>query len=587
MIQRTMTGVWSRRANWKQGTAIMAVLTLLSTILFADAPTREEKMEKGKAPYRVLFSNDSTNMLSCASPYHKKGEPFHPGLIKESVDETAGIGVDVHMLQPGLGVVPWWKSTVYPADEHYRWWKETYGTKSSWGEYMINGGDMVQVFVDRCRERGIAPFISLRLNDYHRKECLHMNVEQMKKAGGGASDCISRFNLDHPEYRLEPDPPEIQNLSDPFLVSKDPSLRTRLRAGRVLNWEHKAVRDRAFSFIQEICENYDIDGFELDFMRHSRHFRLDETTSEQRSEIMAGFVKQVRQVLDRTARPGQHRWLCARVPAFLEAMDPMGIDVRKMVDAGLEMINLSNHYTWEQQIDLPQVVQMVPEAAVYLEMTQTTMRSRRPDFDPKRGGASDLFRMTTDEQFYTAAHMAYARGGAGISVFNFHYYRLSGERVDPRVGEPPFHVFEAINDPARVGQMPQHYILNRGSTLPPIPKPMPRNVKQGQTAKFQMDMAPPDGGWKSEGRLRIQSDSRGGSIASMQLMCRFNGAELGETDNISEPYPNLYPATLGGPDTLRAWTVPVELMKDGMNTIEVTVVEGEQVKIIFIDLAVR
>ena len=82
---------------------------------------------------------------------------------------------------------------------------------------------------------------------------------------------------------------------------------------------------------------------------------------------------------------------------------------------------------------------------------------------------------TTDEQFYTAAHMAYARGGAGISVFNFHYYRLTGERVDPRVGEPPFHVFEAINDPARVAQMPQHYILNRGSTLPPIPKPMPRN----------------------------------------------------------------------------------------------------------------
>ena len=102
-----------------------------------------------------------------------------------------------------------------------------------------------------------------------------------------------------------------------------------------------------------------------------------------------------------------------------------------------------------------------------------------------------------------------------------------------------------------------------------------------------MDMAPPAGGWKSEGRLRIQSNDRDNSIASMRLICRFNGVELQDTDDISEPYPNPYPATLGGPETLRAWTVPAKLLKDGINTIEVTVVEGEQVKIIFIDLAVR
>ena len=508
-------------------------------------------------------------------------------MIEESVDETVGTGVDVHMLQPGLGVVPWWKSKVYPADEHYRWWLETYGRVDSWGQYMIDGGDIAQVFVDRCRKRGIAPFISLRLNDYHRKECAYLSTEDMKKAGSGASHGLSRFYLEHPEYRIEQDPPEIQNLSDPLLVIKDRSIRTGLRRKLILNWAHEEVREQMFSFIREICENYDIDGFELDFMRHSRYFRLDETTSKQRSDIMTEFVGRVRRVLDRTARPGQRRWLCARVPAFLEAMDPLGIDPRRMVDAGLDMINLSNHFVWEQQTDLPQIVQMVPEAAVYLEMTQTMMIRPRLDFDPKQGGGAEVSRMTTDEQFYTAAHTVYARGGAGISVFNLHYYRQAGKRVDGEASEPPFYVFKSISDPVALSKMRQHYTLSPGSTEPRIPKQMPKGVSEGQTAKFQMDMAPPAGGWQSEGRLRIQGDDRYASIALAGFICRLNGVELQETDDISEPYPTPYPGALGTPETLRAWTAPAKLLKDGINIIELAMDKGETARIIFVDLAVE
>ena len=189
-------------------------------------------MKREKAPYRVLFSNDCTNIMGCNSPYHKRGEPFTPDLVEKSVDETLGIGIDVHMLQPGVGVIPWWKSEVYPADEHYRWWEETYGVKlDSWAEYMLNGGDVVQVFVDRCRERGITPFISLRMNDYHSKEFATLTPEQMRRTSKGAANCLSRFYLEHPEYRLEEDPPEIQNASDPTLLIRDPSVRSRLRRG--------------------------------------------------------------------------------------------------------------------------------------------------------------------------------------------------------------------------------------------------------------------------------------------------------------------------------------------------------------------
>ena len=74
-----------------------------------------------KAPFKTLYSNDTTNITTCVSPYHKKGEPFQPEMLEATVDEVAGTGVEVQMLQPGLGWTPLWKSKVYPAEEHYRW----------------------------------------------------------------------------------------------------------------------------------------------------------------------------------------------------------------------------------------------------------------------------------------------------------------------------------------------------------------------------------------------------------------------------------------------------------------------------------
>src|ERR1700722_11558810 len=118
-----------------------------------------------KAPYKLLFSNDTTNIEQCTSPYNnirwlKKGppKPFTPQMLEATVDETAGTGCDVHMLQPGVGWVPWWKSKRYPFTAHMKFMKERYGkdpSESGFANYMANGGDIVKVFVDRCREKGI------------------------------------------------------------------------------------------------------------------------------------------------------------------------------------------------------------------------------------------------------------------------------------------------------------------------------------------------------------------------------------------------------------------------------------------------
>lgn len=541
-----------------------------------------------KAPFRVLFSNDTTNVVSNVSPYHERGKPFRPEMLEASVDETVGCA-DVHMLQPGGGWVPWWKSEVCPADEHYRWLKETARVPiGSIGEYMLGGGDLVQVFVDRCRQRGIVPFVSLRLNDYHGNEYADLIVDRVRGGGSdetkpGVQGCWqSRFYLEHPEYRIADDPPDYTSNPDKLAFKRDHRLRYRIRVNRVFNWAIPAVREQKLALIAELCENYEIDGLELDFMRHARFFRLDETTAQQRMKIMTRFVSRVRELLDQSADTQRRRWLCVRVPFRLKRHHELGIDLRKWVDAGVDMVNLSCHYVTEQQSDLAKVCRTVPEAAVYLETTYVNQRYAKP-LGPKVS-SNEVYRKMTAEQFSTAAHLALARGGSGVSAFNFVYYRSLAE-PDSR-GEPPFDVLGRLRDPGWVARQPQHYFTERSGD-PASPAKMrsdSRALRIDRPVRITLDMAPPRGGWRIGGRLRVQSKT---SFADRRLVVRFNGTVLEATANVSEPYPNPYPDGLGSAETLRAWTVPAGLLTDGDNTIEIRLVQGEPVVLSFVDLAVK
>src|SRR5271170_699039 len=115
-----------------------------------------------KPPFKVLYSNDTTNIEQCTSPFNNirwthKGppKPFTARMLEATVDETVGTGIDVHLLQPGGGWVPWWKSKIYPFADHVKFMKERYGrepTDSGFAKFMAEGGDITQVFLDRCRE---------------------------------------------------------------------------------------------------------------------------------------------------------------------------------------------------------------------------------------------------------------------------------------------------------------------------------------------------------------------------------------------------------------------------------------------------
>lgn len=535
-------------------------------------------------PYRVLFSNDTTNILTCRSPYNERaglgldpatGKPtyqpcgFDASKLEATVDESAGVGVDVHMLQPGVGWVPWWKSRHYPYAEHIRFMKEQTGMAPSadpFAAYMAAGGDMVEVFTRRCRKLGMAPFVSFRLNDSHGHEFL---TYEKKDVPAWAWHCFSPVHVNHPEWRLGTD---LNNWDN-----------------RVLNWAIPEVVAHKLAFIEEIIAQYDLDGFELDFMRHCKFFRDDGPAPAERLRIMLDFVGKVRAALDRReAADGRHRHLCVRIPVFLATHGELGLDVAAFAKAGVEMFNLSSYYFTGQQGDFAAIRRLAPEAAFYVEMCHCTQIAPLPFI--ASGYDNFGFRRTTPNQYYTTAHLAYARGFQGVSTFNFVYYREHGVGERGPFHEPLFEIHRGCADPAFVARQPQHYFIGHtwkwmGNGRFPLNDTWGgfRQFTHREPVTFQLDMAPPTGGWRHDGRLRIQSPEDLGGSRWRAVM---NGVELAETADCSEPYANPYSPLLGTPEQHRAWIVPANLCKAGSNTIDITLVDGDKpMPIVFLDVA--
>ncbi len=454
-------------------TASAALLARWSPLAFGEPTT--------KAPFKVLYSNDTTNITSCVSPWHKAGEPFRIKMLEASVDEVAG-KVDAHFLQPGLGIVPMWPSKVLPLEPHYAWIKQRYGQEpDSFGKYVLAGGDVVQAFVDRCRTTKQAAFISFRLNDAHHKE--FANPKPGDKPGTSIGMSVTRHYVEHPEFILKPGSTRGADL--------------------VQNWAFAEVREQKLALITELCENYDLDGFELDFMRFYSFFDEARTPAEQRRSIMTGFVRQVRAVLDRTMRDQRRRWLCVRVPCLIKGLEALGIDLAAVVAAGVDMVTASASYFTTQEMDLAAIRAQRKGAALYVELCHSIANGSKltPGYD------TFSFRRATKEQLQTTAHLAYARGADGVSLFNFAYYREHGGPGRGPFAEPPFEVLPSLGDPGWLARQPQHFFVAEGWNNPFVRPPHPA-APTGGRADAQAYTRPYTASRRLDQELQDQGSSR-------------------------------------------------------------------------------
>lgn len=502
-----------------------------------------------KAPYKVLFSNDTTNIINepCGNPYCGDPRVFDAEKMKASVDEVADTGADVHFLQPGFSWIPWYESRFYTREEHADWFKKRFPDKTpdAISRYWLEGGDVVGDFISSCQSREQPRFLSMRMNH--------------NPFPGREEETSSRFYDEHPEFLIGP---------PKWVVTPD--------------WSRDEVREHRFTQIREICETYDLDGFELDFMRYCLYFDCERTDAEQRRRIMTGFVARVRELLDRTAPSGKRRWLCVRVPSELAAHDVLGIDLPAMVEAGVDMVNLSCYYFTQQQNDLGRICAMLPDTSVYSEITYCSSRNTVASGDRDQSVPTDcqlrtaaVRRLTNEHQIYTTAHLAHRRGASGVSFFNFVYYRFYDH-------EPPFHVIARVRDPEWLARQPQWYFVDdhamsyRRSDYRGM---LPRKFSPGESHSFSLDLAPTER--LRDGILRLMTRK---DASECRWQASINGAVLEPTAFVREPLPNPYTEAQGDPEQYGCFACPVEHLKDGKNEMTIRLDEGPIVNLRYFDL---
>ena len=174
---------------------------------------------------------------------------------------------------------------------------------------LIKAGNCpLQVVIDFGRENGMETFASIRTNDVH--DCF---------IPGG----ITIWKRQHPEFLV--DTKGTPAHLDLYHTSQD--------------FSHKEVRGRKFEIIEEICSRYDIDGFELDFIRHpvffSRTMRNLPVT-EAEVDIMTSFMRRIRQITDEAGeRRGRPVLLATRVPDTFEFSKNVGLDIKRWMEEDL------------------------------------------------------------------------------------------------------------------------------------------------------------------------------------------------------------------------------------------------------------
>ncbi|MDO5566444.1 MAG: family 10 glycosylhydrolase, partial [Planctomycetia bacterium] len=319
------------------------------------------------------------------------------------------------------------------------------------------GKDVLQLMIDFSHANKLECFFSMRMNDTH--------------------DAGSTEKKYHPLF------PALKKEHPEWLVGKITE-RGVMKYGRwsSVNYAVPEIRDLAVSYVEEVCQNYDVDGIELDFCRHLTFFpssaRGDMATDTER-EYMNDMMKQMRQVTDREGmRRNRPILLTVRVPDDLEYSKALGLDFEYWMKEHLADIFISSDYFHLNQWEYWAAFGKKYHVPVYAGLSES--RVKKSDKRFSRWG----------EPAYAArAIAAWDAGVAGIHFFNEYS------------GKAPFLTscasVESLKSVNKVffqttqhnGYLPTHY-LKEGENyrhLPILCPDTPGVFQQGDTKLFEMD----------------------------------------------------------------------------------------------------
>lgn len=183
------------------------------------------------------------------------------------------------------------------------------------------GLDPYAVWIARCREKGISPWLTMRMNDLH-------------EVSDPTNFMHATFWVAHPEYWRVPG-----STSGSWI-------------DRAMDYAIPEVREHHMSFIRELLERYDPDGLELDWMRFGYHFKPGH--EQEGAAILTQFMRDVRALTKEwSAKRGHPIKLGARVPTHPDAAVGLGMDGITWVREGLVDMLVPTPFWATADFDIP------------------------------------------------------------------------------------------------------------------------------------------------------------------------------------------------------------------------------------------
>ena len=290
--------------------------------------------------HRVVFNGDWGAMFWAPNIWQPEGGPYSAKAIHRFVELLAESRVDTFAISPNTQVA-WYPSKAVPTaldnytrgDQRWAHWFRSCPPETNIA-MMDRYLDLVEAGVDwlaeailACRQREIAPWVSIRMNDPH---------GYLEKWVDNPINCPL---FKDPENRLTGTPLRPGRHADVLWVG--------------LNYERKAVRDYFLSMIREVVMEYDSEGLELDFLRTTA--LCEPNASQETVDTITAWISDIRVLTQTKAKQtGRAYPFGLRIPAALGALCSIGLDVRAIVDAGLvDFISPSNYMqtAWDMPLD--------------------------------------------------------------------------------------------------------------------------------------------------------------------------------------------------------------------------------------------
>ena len=185
-----------------------------------------------------------------------------------------------------------------------------------------HGPDGLDAWIDLCRRNHFEAFWAMRMNDTHDASDGPHGLKRWKS---------NLWKQAHPEY----------------LVAKR---GTPLRYGQwsALDYARPKVREKVFRVLEDVCQNYEIDGLLLDFFRHLPIFRTtvmggEATTAE--AEMLTELLRRIRRMTEEVgARRGRPVLIAIRAPDSLDYAKALGLDVEQWMKEDLIDIWIATGY---------------------------------------------------------------------------------------------------------------------------------------------------------------------------------------------------------------------------------------------------